>query len=81
MLSDPPNALSGGTSTPLGGGLLGPEGTARPPGGMEHLAITMADFSAAVKRVQPSVRREGFATTPNVTWADVGALEEVCYQI
>jgi len=27
--------------------------------------------------VQPSVRREGFATTPDVTWNDVGALSDV----
>ena len=44
---------------------------------LETLAITMEDFTAAVSRVQPSVRREGFATTPDVTWADVGALDEV----
>ena len=41
------------------------------------LAITMEDFDAAIKKVQPSVRREGFATTPDVTWEDVGALQEV----
>jgi len=41
------------------------------------LAITMADFEAAIGKVQPSVRREGFATTPDVTWDDVGALREV----
>jgi len=41
------------------------------------LAITMADFEAAIGKVQPSVRREGFATTPDVTWEDVGALREV----
>lgn len=47
------------------------------------LAITMADFEAAITRVQPSVRREGFTTTPDVTWADVGSLGEVCvaYQL
>lgn len=41
------------------------------------LAITMADFEAALPKVQPSVRREGFTTTPDVTWDDVGALAEV----
>lgn len=41
------------------------------------LAITMEDFDSAISKVQPSVRREGFATTPDVTWEDVGALEEV----
>lgn len=46
-------------------------------GDLASLAITAGDFEAAVSRVQPSVRREGFATTPDVTWADVGSLEEV----
>ena len=45
---------------------------------MSGLAITMDDFEAAISCVQPSVRREGFATTPDVTWDDVGALHEVC---
>jgi ribosome biogenesis ATPase len=27
--------------------------------------------------VQPSAKREGFATTPNVSWDEVGALEHV----
>eukprot|EP00963_Diacronema_lutheri_P013364 scaffold2636_cov340-Pavlova_lutheri.AAC.26 len=54
--------------------------TVRPPLGpseLEGLAITMLDFEAALKRVQPSLQREGFATVPDVTWADVGALSEV----
>jgi hypothetical protein len=46
------------------------------PGDLSGLAISAADFGAAVARVQPSVRREGFATTPDVTWADVGSLGE-----
>lgn len=41
------------------------------------LAITMADFEEAIPKVQPSVRREGFATTPDVTWDDVGSLGDV----
>ena len=41
------------------------------------LAITSDDFAAAISKVQPSVRREGFATTPDVTWSDVGSLGEV----
>ena len=47
------------------------------PAELAGLAVTMADFEAAVKKVQPSVRREGFATTPDVTWDDVGSLTEV----
>jgi hypothetical protein len=41
------------------------------PEELEGLAITMADFEVAVSKVQPSVRREGFTTKPDVTWADV----------
>ena len=37
----------------------------------------MDDFLKAVKRVQPSAKREGFATVPNVTWEQVGALERI----
>lgn len=44
---------------------------------LSGLAIRAADFDAAVKKVQPSVRREGFATTPDVTWNDVGSLADV----
>ncbi|PWN97817.1 AAA-domain-containing protein [Tilletiopsis washingtonensis] len=40
------------------------------------LSITGADFAAALPSVQPSSQREGFATVPDVTWADVGALHE-----
>ena len=47
------------------------------PAELTGLAITAADFDEAVKKVQPSVRREGFATTPDVTWSDVGALSDV----
>lgn len=49
------------------------------------LSITMADFEAAIPKVQPSVRREGFTTKPDVTWEDVGSLDEVpaavCYPL
>ncbi|RKP13042.1 AAA-domain-containing protein, partial [Piptocephalis cylindrospora] len=41
------------------------------------LAITNEDFIGALARVQPSSKREGFATVPDVTWADIGALESV----
>lgn len=44
---------------------------------LEGLAITMRDFEAALAKVQPSVRREGFTTTPDVSWEDVGSLEEI----
>ena len=41
------------------------------------MVITMQDFLTALPRVQPSAKREGFATVPDVTWADIGALDEV----
>lgn len=31
----------------------------------------------AAKMVQPSSRREGFSTIPNVKWEDVGGLESI----
>ncbi|CAI5502140.1 unnamed protein product, partial [Closterium sp. Naga37s-1] len=34
-------------------------------------------LQAAVARVQPSAKREGFTTIPGVTWDDVGALADV----
>lgn len=39
--------------------------------------IEMSDFEKASKSIQPSAKREGFATPPDVTWSDVGALSEV----
>ncbi|XP_078154132.1 cell division control protein 48 homolog C-like [Carex rostrata] len=44
---------------------------------MESLSITMADYEDAAKMVQPSLRREGFSSIPNVTWNDVGGLSSI----
>jgi len=44
---------------------------------LEPIRITYADFLAALPTVQPSSKREGFATIPSVTWADVGALHGI----
>lgn len=44
---------------------------------LEKFSITMDDFNEALKKVQPSSKREGFATIPNVTWDDIGGLEEI----
>ncbi|KAJ1915691.1 Ribosome biogenesis ATPase rix7 [Tieghemiomyces parasiticus] len=41
------------------------------------LAISAADFDEALGKVQPSSKREGFATVPDVTWEDIGALMRV----
>jgi ribosome biogenesis ATPase len=40
------------------------------------LCITAADFMLALNEVQPSSKREGFATVPDVTWTDIGALHD-----
>ncbi|KAJ2630455.1 Ribosome biogenesis ATPase rix7 [Coemansia sp. RSA 1290] len=40
-------------------------------------AITNSDFIQALAKVQPSAKREGFATVPGVTWDDIGALAKV----
>ncbi|EKD01577.1 helicase [Trichosporon asahii var. asahii CBS 8904] len=42
-----------------------------------QLVLLPSDFDAALKVVQPSAKREGFATVPDVTWADIGALGNV----
>jgi ribosome biogenesis ATPase len=47
------------------------------PSALSSLFLTMGDFMTATTRVQPSALREGFATVPNVSWEDVGALAEV----
>ncbi|PRP87924.1 hypothetical protein PROFUN_02661 [Planoprotostelium fungivorum] len=44
---------------------------------LKTLFITMNDFLQGIKKVQPSAKREGFATVPNVSWDDVGALGEI----
>ena len=46
---------------------------------LEHCFVTMDDFLLAVKKVQPSAKREGFATVPNVTWEDIGSLASVSF--
>ncbi|KAJ3407291.1 hypothetical protein HDU80_009190 [Chytriomyces hyalinus] len=51
--------------------------TSLSPEDLESLAITHEDFLEALTKVQPSSKREGFATVPDVTWDDVGALANV----
>ena len=43
----------------------------------EAIFITMDDFWTALPKIQPSSKREGFATIPDTTWADIGALRPV----
>ncbi|CCW71086.1 unnamed protein product, partial [Phytomonas sp. Hart1] len=44
---------------------------------LSGFCVTFDEFKAATRRVQPSAMREGFTTVPDVSWADVGALEDV----
>lgn len=46
-------------------------------GDISDFCITLDDFKAAVKAIQPSAKREGFITVPDVTWDDVGSLQEI----
>lgn len=39
--------------------------------------ITIDDFEDALPEIQPSAKREGFATIPETTWAQIGALGPV----
>ncbi|KAF7424560.1 hypothetical protein PC9H_009867 [Pleurotus ostreatus] len=41
------------------------------------LTITSSDFQHALTEIQPSSKREGFATVPDVTWDDIGALHSI----
>ncbi|XP_032383365.1 nuclear valosin-containing protein-like isoform X3 [Etheostoma spectabile] len=41
------------------------------------LCILMSDFKNSLVSIQPSAKREGFATVPDVTWEDVGALQDI----
>ncbi|CAL8101890.1 unnamed protein product [Orchesella dallaii] len=44
---------------------------------LQDLFVRMNDFELALKIVQPSSKREGFATVPDVTWDDIGALGKI----
>ncbi|XP_053593688.1 nuclear valosin-containing protein-like [Microplitis demolitor] len=47
------------------------------PESLADLRIENADFDVAYRSVQPSSKREGFATVPDVTWDDIGSLKEI----
>ncbi|KAL4785107.1 P-loop containing nucleoside triphosphate hydrolase protein [Aspergillus varians] len=43
----------------------------------EVVLVSNADFFIALPKIQPSSKREGFATIPDTTWADIGALSGI----
>ena len=47
------------------------------PEGFETLKITMEAFLVAFPTITPSSKREGFATVPDTTWEDIGALHDI----
>ena len=44
---------------------------------LTNLCIEHSDFEAALRVTQPSAKREGFVTVPDVTWEDVGSLRDI----
>ena len=44
---------------------------------LASMTIGQNDLLAALAKVQPSLKREGFATVPDTTWKDIGALQSV----
>ncbi|WP_058366915.1 CDC48 family AAA ATPase, partial [Haloparvum sedimenti] len=43
---------------------------------LESIQVTENDFKEALKGIEPSALREVFVEVPDVTWADVGGLED-----
>ncbi|MEO5973239.1 MAG: CDC48 family AAA ATPase [Sphingomicrobium sp.] len=43
---------------------------------LDALSVDLADFTNALKRVQPSAMREVMVEAPNVGWDDIGGLDE-----
>ncbi|MEM0173038.1 MAG: CDC48 family AAA ATPase [Sulfolobaceae archaeon] len=52
-----------------------------PPEVLKELKVTMNDFLAAMKIVQPSLLREVYVEVPKVRWSDIGGLEDVKQQL
>ncbi|KAM3162598.1 Ribosome biogenesis ATPase RIX7 [Lachancea thermotolerans] len=44
---------------------------------LASLSIRYEDFLKALPTIQPTAKREGFATVPDVSWANIGALNRV----
>ncbi len=48
-----------------------------PPEIIEKIKVTKDDFDEALKHVEPSAMREVLVEIPNISWDDIGGLEEV----
>ncbi|MFQ6050130.1 MAG: CDC48 family AAA ATPase [Candidatus Hydrothermarchaeota archaeon] len=51
------------------------ESTEIPADTLSQLVVTQEDFLEALKDIEPSALREVFIETPNVSWEDIGGLE------
>lgn len=47
----------------------------------EPIKISNDDFFTVLPKIQPSLKREGFATVPDTTWKDIGALRDIRKQL
>ncbi len=52
-----------------------------PPDVLKELKVTMSDFLAAMKVIQPTLLREVYVEVPKVRWSDIGGLEDVKQQL
>ena len=43
---------------------------------LDEIAVTTDDFKSALRGIEPSAMREVFVEVPDITWTDVGGLEE-----
>ena len=48
-----------------------------PPEVLEKMAVIMADFRMAIKEVEPSALREIYLEVPEVSWDEVGGLQDI----
>jgi transitional endoplasmic reticulum ATPase len=48
-----------------------------PPETLDKLVIMRGDFDQAIKDVMPSAMREVFLESPDVSWSDIGGLDDV----
>lgn len=53
------------------------DATVPEPEGFENLVLPMEAFLKVLPEITPSSKREGFATIPDTTWDDIGALQNV----
>ncbi|WP_421907986.1 CDC48 family AAA ATPase [Methanolacinia petrolearia] len=48
-----------------------------PPEIIDKIKVTIDDFEEALKHVEPSAMREVLVEVPNISWEDIGGLEDV----